>query len=72
MFSTFFNSSSIKFLIYVGNYYEAAQTDDRYPILFSRFTCAGNEESLRGCGLTLDYGTLDDCTNSAVYLKCES
>ena len=67
-----FHCKSTVFFINIGKSYIPKQTNDRYPILFSRFTCAGNEESLRGCGLTLDYKTLDDCTNNAVYLSCES
>ena len=65
-------NNTIKCALITGNKHFKVKTTDSNPVLYSHVYCSGSESSIIECsGGGINYLSLDDCTNDAVYINCE-
>ena len=58
-------------IIYIGNTYENGWTEEKYPIIFTRFDCSGSETRLSSCSPSVTSSIQYCSNNQVVNLTCE-
>ena len=58
-------------ITYTDNTYKAGRTNEKYPIIFSRFDCSGSETRLSSC-ISSDTTNIQYCSiNQVIKLTCK-
>ena len=63
--------SSFISVMSVGNTYENGWTEEKYPIIFTRFDCSGSETRLSSCSSSVTSNIQYCSNNQVVNLTCE-